>query len=420
MKTFLRILFFFLLVTQICFAQWVQTNDPFAGSVRALAVSGTNLFAGTYFFPPTTTYGGVFLSTNNGTSWTEVNTGLTNINVYAFAVSGTNLFAGTSGGVFLSTNNGTSWTEVNTGLTYPVAYALAVSGTNLFAGTYVGVFLSTNNGTSWTEVNTGLPKSAYDTTQYVRVGCFTVSGTNLFAGAIDAGAIDGGVFLSTNNGTSWTEVNTGLTYPVAYALAVSGTNLFAGTSGGVFLSTNNGTSWTAVNTGLTNTYVWAFAVSGTNLFAGTSGGVFLSTNNGTSWTEVNAGLTNTSVWAFAVSGTNLFAGTSGGGVWRRQLSEMITDVEELNPLPTEFSLGQNYPNPLNPSTKIKYSIPKSSQVSLKIFNTLGEEIETLVNEEKPVGTYELNWNASNLPSGVYFYRIQTGDFVQTRKMILLK
>ena len=69
---------------------------------------------------------------------------------------------------------------------------------------------------------------------------------------------------------------------------------------------------------------------------------------------------------------------------------------------------------------IKYSIPKSSQVTLKIFNTLGEEIATLVNEEKAVGSYEVNWNAANLPSGVYFYRLQAGGFVQTRKMILLK
>ena len=97
-----------------------------------------------------------------------------------------------------------------------------------------------------------------------------------------------------------------------------------------------------------------------------------------------------------------------------------TDVEENELLPTEYSLSQNFPNPFNPSTKIKYSIPISSQVSLKIFNTLGEEIETLVNEEKPVGTYEVNWNAANLPSGVYFYRLQAGSFVQTRKMILLK
>lgn len=86
----------------------------------------------------------------------------------------------------------------------------------------------------------------------------------------------------------------------------------------------------------------------------------------------------------------------------------------------EFTLDQNFPNPFNPNTLIKYSIPKSSQVSLKIFNTLGQEMETLVNEEKQVGTYEVNWNASNLQSGVYFYRLQAGDFIQTKKMILLK
>ncbi len=125
---------------------------------------------------------------------------------------------------------------------------------------------------------------------------------------------------------------------IVNCLAVSGTNLFAGTGrGGVFLSTNNGTSWTAVNNGLTNTNVYALAVSpasggtgGTNLFAGTWGdGVFLSTNNGISWTAVNTGLTNTRVWSLAVSpasgrtgGTNLFAGTDGS-VWRRPLAEMV-------------------------------------------------------------------------------------------------
>jgi len=98
----------------------------------------------------------------------------------------------------------------------------------------------------------------------------------------------------------------------------------------------------------------------------------------------------------------------------------ISVNEDNSAYAKEYKLEQNYPNPLNPSTKIKYSIPKVSQVSLKIFNTLGREIETLVNEEKPVGNYEVNWNAENLPSGVYFYRLQAGDFVQTRKMILLK
>ena len=115
---------------------------------------------------------------------------------------------------------------------------------------------------------------------------------------------------------------------------------------------------------------------------------------------------------------------SGGWVyWKDSLLVIIppSGVEEENDnIPTEFILSQNYPNPLNPSTRIKYSIPKLSQVSLKIFNTLGEELEILVNEEIPVGTYEVNWNAANLPSGVYFYQLKAGEFVQTRKMILLK
>ena len=96
------------------------------------------------------------------------------------------------------------------------------------------------------------------------------------------------------------------------------------------------------------------------------------------------------------------------------------NVDKQLEIPKQFVLEQNYPNPLNPSTKIKYSIPKSSQVSLKIFNTLGQELETLVNEEKPVGTYELNWNAANLPSGVYFYQLKAGEYLQTKKMILIK
>ncbi|MCU0344865.1 MAG: T9SS type A sorting domain-containing protein [Ignavibacterium sp.] len=107
--------------------------------------------------------------------------------------------------------------------------------------------------------------------------------------------------------------------------------------------------------------------------------------------------------------------------WSEDSIQVIVGIEnKISEIPTEYLLSQSYPNPFNSSCAIKYSIPKLSQVSLKIFNTLGEEIETLVNEEKPVGTYELNWNAANLPSGVYFYQLKAGDFISTKKMILLK
>ena len=83
-------------------------------------------------------------------------------------------------------------------------------------------------------------------------------------------------------------------------------------------------------------------------------------------------------------------------------------------------MQQNYPNPFNPSTTFRYSIAKQSKVLIRIYDITGKEIETLVDEEKPVGTYELTWKASNLSSGVYFYQLQAGDFVETKKMILMK
>jgi len=91
-----------------------------------------------------------------------------------------------------------------------------------------------------------------------------------------------------------------------------------------------------------------------------------------------------------------------------------------NELPTECNLNQNYPNPFNPSTTVKFSIPEATFVSLKIFNSLGEEVETLVAEELGVGNYKYDWNAINLPSGIYFYKLQAENFVETKKMILLK
>jgi hypothetical protein len=97
-----------------------------------------------------------------------------------------------------------------------------------------------------------------------------------------------------------------------------------------------------------------------------------------------------------------------------------TGVEDVdNQIPTTFSVSQNYPNPFNPSTTIQYQLPKVATVSLKVFNTLGEEVSVLVNEYKEAGTYQARWNA-NTPSGIYFYRIQAGGYVETRKMILLR
>ncbi|TLY31540.1 MAG: hypothetical protein E6K56_04750 [Ignavibacteria bacterium] len=172
----------------------------------------------------------------------------------SLAVSGTNLFAGTYyGGVFRTTDNGTNWTAVNTGLPDPEIFSLAASGTKLFAGTYLGVSRSTDNGTSWTP--TGVHNIIY---------ALTASGPFVFAGKHS-----GGVFRSTNNGTSWTSVNTGFSDTTVYSLAILSPNLVVGTYIGAFRSANNGASWTA--TSLTNTSVLSLAFApngagGSNLF----------------------------------------------------------------------------------------------------------------------------------------------------------
>jgi hypothetical protein len=100
---------------------------------------------------------------------------------------------------------------------------------------------------------------------------------------------------------------------------------------------------------------------------------------------------------------------------------MITSVARLSTdLPTHFILNQNYPNPFNPTTTITFALPVKSFVSLKIFDALGREVETLLAEELSVGTYSKQWDASGLPSGVYFYRLQAGSFMETKKLLLLR
>ena len=97
-----------------------------------------------------------------------------------------------------------------------------------------------------------------------------------------------------------------------------------------------------------------------------------------------------------------------------------TGVENNDNIPTEFSLSQNYPNPFNPGTVIRYQLPVSSQVSLKVFNVLGNEVATLANDYKSAGSYVVDFNSANLSSGVYFYQLKVGSLIQTRKMLLLK
>ena len=117
-------------------------------------------------------------------------------------------------------------------------------------------------------------------------------------------------------------------------------------------------------------------------------------------------------WAVGWYGTILY--TDNGG------TTTVDSDEEINQPPNNFVLYPNYPNPFNPTTTIKYSIPKASFVVLKIYDIIGEEVATLVNAQKPSGNYSVKFDASNLSSGIYFYRITSCNFMATKKLILLK
>jgi hypothetical protein len=102
------------------------------------------------------------------------------------------------------------------------------------------------------------------------------------------------------------------------------------------------------------------------------------------------------------------------------LLDIVTSVTTLPGVAGEFKLTQNYPNPFNPSTKIDFSIPSAGQTQLKVYNVLGQEVATLVNENMTVGNHSVTFDASKLASGVYLYKLVSGSFVSTKKMVLLK
>jgi photosystem II stability/assembly factor-like uncharacterized protein len=377
------------------------------------------LFAGTGF--------GVFRSTDSGANWTSVDNGLTNPNVNALTVSGTNLIAGTMGGVFRTSDYGTSWTQVSSGLTNVVVDAFAVSGQNLFAGGDSGaVYSSTDNGTNWRKVSNRVGNSSFVSALLGYTASGGTGSTRLFAGT------DIGIFVSVDSGTTWRI--TGATGNLISALAVDGTNLFASSGGGVLRSTNDGSDWTPVINGLDFLgLVHSLTVSGSNVFAGTwGGGVFLSTDSGNHWTGKNDGLRTNNIWinSLVVSGTHLFAGTrsdplssfgvSAGGVYSRPLTEMITAVGlSRGDAPALFRLEQNYPNPFNPTTTIRYALPQRSLVTLTVFNSLGQALTLFLNGEQDAGYHEVKFDGAGLASGVYFYRLRAGEYVETKKLLLI-
>ncbi len=205
--------------------------------------------------------------------------------------------------------------------------------------------------------------------------------------------------------------------------------VYAGMEGSVIVSKDGGTSWQSTGLKGTPYYFYSLVISplSERIYAGgvahgSTFGFYTATLHDTNWTEIIpsrpfAGITSMLLLPSAQDSNRLLLGTYGDGVILYHIPVVSVHAASL---PPRVALHQNYPNPFNPSTKIRFSILNRQLTMVNVYDVLGREVATLVNEVKDPGTYEVQWNASDISGGVYFYRLVTVDGVQTRKMILLQ
>jgi len=352
---------------------------------------------------------GILVSTNGGTLWAERINGLSNLNVSSITFVNNTLITGATNfsygfGAFRSTNFGLNWSNINSP---PNVYRFCVDGNNIYAASW-SLSKSTDSGLSWTFYpGVIMAEHVCKKENYIFLGSQVY-----------------GVSRSSDFGVTWDSVNTGLPNSHNYisSLFADSNYIYAGVSGsGLYVSTNDGLSWYARNNGLTSSTVKCISKYNNYLIIGTdSGGVYISSNNGLSWIQKNNGLISKNVWSVYVKSGYLYAGTYCMGLWRRAVDDIIGVQNIGSKIPDKFSLLQNFPNPFNPSTIIRFQIKDSRLVTLKVYDILGKEIATLVNEKQSPGVYEVTFDGSRLTSGIYFYKLVSGSYSEVRKMVLIK
>ncbi len=393
MKKTITILMFLVLMSSTVFGQWTQIGT-ITSKINSFYTNG-----GIIYVCYGSSSGGVQQSTDQGVTWTSF--GGSGYPCYSVAIkNSTSAVIGRENGIMYFYQSSYFTLSNVTWQTKSVIY----DGTNFYAGTSAGVYKSTNNGANWT----GLGLNATNVVSLVK------SGNNMWAGCVT------GVYYSTDAGSNWTLTSLPNGASVNTIMLNTNGDLWVGTNQRVCRSTNSGVNFTTI---FTDT-AYSIIVNGGYMFEGVQSGVkrIIEIAPGVYQTaKRNGGFPSPipTVYAITITNNYLIAGT-GNGMWRAPYN-YVTDVEKIQTeAPTKYSLSQNYPNPFNPSTTIRYQVPIEGSVKFKIYDIAGKEVETLVNEQKSPGTYEVNWNASQYSSGVYFYKIETESFTDTKRMILIK
>jgi len=390
-----------------------------------------------------------------------------------YAVDSNNIWVvGEEGTILNSTDGGSTWSEI----TCPVTYSLYnVHFINLDTGWVGGdhnsiteIMKTTDRGISW-ELYTLSSASDYGNNDiefidgtpgepprgFVSAGLSLVWRTDDYGenwvqspiGGCGAGDLESICFISkdegwfvgtpsavqevsivyTTNGGQTFEIQENPTDPDiklnSVCFADNQHGIAAGVGTTILYTSDGGSNW---ESSTVSNYRWQSVhlnQSGKAWAVGRNGIIIYSLDWGNTWSTQESGLASELWEVFFVDDNEgwIVGGGIGypGVILHTTSGGVVTDVNENN-IVAQFKLHQNYPNPLNPSTNIKYEIPERSLVTLKVFDVLGNEVTTLVNQIKEAGSYESNFNADGLTSGIYFYQLKAGKFIETKKMILIK
>ena len=378
----------------------------------------------------------VYKTTNGGVNFVNASGNLSGGEIYAGCVIDANTFlvgdgpASGSANIKRTSDGGTTRkTVLTTGGAGGFFNGIVKAATNpnfivaqsdAFAGT-AAMFVTTNGGLNWTLQNmTGV---GFTIGSLPAVFCID----NQFYGS--GASTTPRIGLTTNGGSSWTGYPISVTGTFTSGVAFNnnkqnGLGISSASYPNISRTTNGGVNWSTLSTGGTGTSTlnvlrWA---PGTDIcYLATSLGIMVTTNNGTSFSS----MTTSSITGFfdisvQVVGGNIVGYAVAGDGSVVKLSTPVAVDPTNTTTPSTFALEQNYPNPFNPSTTIKYSVPVSGNVSIKVYNSIGVEVMTVVNGNHVAGNYVENVDLSGLSSGIYFYTLTSGDFKDTKKMMLVK
>jgi hypothetical protein len=385
-------------------AQW---KDFKFGSPQVFGVHDDTLFAsqmggGVSRYDPATPYPDEWVIADNG-----IASGITDKSVTAFGSIGNVFIAATNGttiGIFKSTNDGSNWDVIR----YHVqADCFATSGSDIFSGGSKGsgVWRSTNSGSDWVQMNSGLSD--------LNVTSLAITGINLFAGT------SSGIFRSTDSGNSWSP--TSVTAQIS-SLAVAGSVIAAGLhNGGIYRSVDGGNTWSHDVKGLLSGVITGLASDGKNFFAATGQlGVFLSTDSGQSWDTVNTGLPYLNMTTLCVFDTLLIAGAyDNASVYSysyvRPISEMVKKDSTSRVVSEEPQASDSIEIYPNPSLGLVTILAGGTNVlGVSVMNVLGSETGAGV---RGPGSGKVDLDLSKLPSGTYFLQIETAKGTVMRKVV---